>query len=117
MREITVEEFYAIPCLSNTMMHYLEWCKTKPFSEKRAVVLLPDEFPTDTGGNPVTDGLASRLQTSIRYLFGDNCRLLTRKFPDGSVALLVAKKDMTTNATPGRPRRSKTALARSGIRT
>ena len=93
MKQITVEEFHAIPGYGKITFHYLQWCETVGFSTERAVVLTPDEFPLDVNGERITNGVAIRLQTAIRYLFGPDYRLAARGFPDGSLALLVVKRE------------------------
>ena len=92
MKTRSIEEFEALPPRGPRMRH-LDWFRAAGIGKERAVVIAPNEFPEG-----ITEHLATRLQYTARYLFGDNFRLAARTSLDGSVALLVVPKKGTADA-------------------
>ena len=89
MKEISVEEFNAIPWHSKAGSHYQDWCRRKSLSTTKALVFAPEEFPLDLNGEKIERGLTERLKHAIEVIYGPQFRLAGRTFPDGSIALLL----------------------------
>jgi hypothetical protein len=92
MTTISIEEFKALP-LRGPRMRHLDWFRAAGIGKERAVVIAPAEFPEG-----ITEHWGTRLQYTVRHLFGNDYRLAVRTFTNGNVALLVVPKTGTADA-------------------